>query len=418
MKQTNSPIINIYFFSIVLAMLKSMKICWLWSLPQPFFVYFAFLMTIVALFSTSIFKLNNKKNTRLILFVYLLMVLVQVFFGPPSNIFGYLFSLLIHPILLIGVLLLKDEYKIKLFDFFVKIFSFILIVSIPAWILYLMGRPFHQSPLYDVGDGFHYMYSYTFFVISYNSVGAAFPRFASIFLEPGWVGTLCCFVLFGIQFNRKRLATYLCFIGILLSMSLSAFVNLIVCGVLWIVMSSKHKFVYALSVTAILAGVALFALKYNNGNNALNERIMERLVFDEDLGIAGNNRTNETLDYYLEDMLSSSNRWFGFSNQIDGDFSESNDWYSHASGIKKSLITNGIVGVCLLLAFFTLLLFKYRCKKSFVFYVCFLMASFIRDLWQTDCYIILYITAMAVLYTCSMQESNRLIGVNGAPKKY
>ena len=414
----DSPIIYLYFFSIILLMLSSMKVCWLWSIPGRLLLFFAFFTTGITI-TAKIFR-NQDKNP-IIVFAYVLIVLTGVIWGiPSSTIGGYISNIFIRPFVIMGVLFLKDEYKHKLFEWFVAILSIILLISIPAWLLYLTGFPFSHDPVYDVGDGYHFMFNYNFFVISYNSIGVITPRFASIFLEPGWIGTICCFVLFGLKFNFKRLATYLCTIGILLSLSLSAVINLVVCGLLWSVLTirhNSHKLKYFIGTIIIFGSIGLFAVFYNNGDNALNERIMERLAFDEDIGIVGNNRSNETLDNYLEKTLKSSDRWFGIAQQMNSGFAKSKDWYNRSSGIKKQLLTYGIIGVSLLLLFFTLILRKYKCKQSFVFYICFLMASFVRDLWQTDCYMILYIIILSELYSYRKGKSKNIAYYARLPKK-
>ena len=401
------PVTKIFFIFVILLMLKSMGICWFWYIPNQFFVFLAFVSAVSNILVTNSYKRVSKYSS--ILFLYYIVVIEVVLFGRRLNFLGTLDQMIFHPIIITGIILLSDEHKISLFEWFVKALSLILLVSIPAWLLYLIGVPFPHGSVYDVGDGFHELYSFGFFVISYNSIGALFPRFASVFYEPGWIGTLCCFTLFGLGFNMKRLATYLCLMGILLSLSLSAIVNLVVCGLFWIVMNSKHKMIYSVGIVAFIAGIAIFALRYNNGNNALNERILERLVFDEDLGIAGNNRTNVTFDSYLEDMLTSSDRWFGISYQFDSSFTEQNDWYNRSSGITKDLLTYGIIGSLLLLFFYIFILLKFKSKKGFVFFICFIMASFIRALWRNDCYIILYFITIFELYYSSLIEQKHVI---------
>ena len=371
-----------------------MNISWLWSIQYFVFVFFAFITTILAL-SVKIFSFDKDLNK--VLLVYLIVAIISTIRHPYFSLFIVIQNFA-RTSVIIGVIYLKNQYKKALLDWFVNVFTIILLISIPAWLLYLSGLPFTHGPLVDIGDGFHYLYNYKFFIIGELSLGLT-PRFASVFLEPGWVGTMCCFVLFSTQFNRNKLSTYLCLIGLLLSFSLSAIVNLLVCSLMWIILNSNHKLLY-LSIAFVIVGIFFwFATSYRNGNNVLNETIVERLAFDEDLGIVGNNRTNDLFDSAYEDLLNSSDKWFGIGNEVDADFMYSNDWYNHSSGIRKDILDNGLIGTGLYLLLLFLLLFRYKGKRSFVFMVCFLMASFIRNLWRCDFYLIIYIVSLCCLST-------------------
>lgn len=374
-----------------------MSISWLWSIPYFWLVFFAFITTVIA-FSGGLFHFDKQQNKALL--VYVVVVIITTIRSPYLNLFTIIQNIT-HGFVVVGVLFLSMQYKKILFDWFVRVFSFVLIITLSAWLLYLVGIQFPHGPMVDMGDGFHYMYNFGFFVVSAGSIGAETPRFASVFMEPGWVGTMCCFVLFGIRFDRKSYTTYLCLFGILLSLSLSAIVNLVVCGLLWTVVAGnkKNRFIYWLGASALVASMFLFAVFYKGGNNALNRKVVERLAYDEDLGIVGNNRTNDVFESEFEYVMNSSDRWFGIGDGIDRDFMETNKWYSHSSGIKKDIIDNGLIGAGLYLLLLFLLYIRYKNKPCLIFLICFLMASFIRNLWRCDFYLIFYILTLSVLWS-------------------
>lgn len=367
---------------------------WLRPLPYFVFVFFAFFTTVLSV-PNKLFEYDSK--TVKILAIYIVIAFVLTTFSPYFSLFIILQNFA-HATVIVGVILLKDCYKARLFDLFVKALSVILLITIPAWLLFLKGFPFSHGAYIDVGDGFHFIHDYTFFVMSDIGEGFDYPRFSSVFLEPGWIGTICCFTIFGLGLNFRKIPTWLCLLGLLLSMSLSAVVNLILCVLLWIWLTSKHRLVLLGCFAFLLIGVTVFATSYKKGDNIINQLVVERLIFDEDLGIAGNNRTNDDFDSRFEDVVRGPEKWFGIGHEVNKEFMEANDWFNHSSGIKKDLMCNGFFGTGLYMLLLIMLLIKFRCKEGFVFFVCFIMASFIRDMWRSDCYLILYIVSLCILY--------------------
>lgn len=404
MAKTNSfPITQIYYISIILLMLSTVGTSWLRPIPYSLLVCFAFSTTIMS-FSNGIFYYDVKLSK--IFVIYVLITIIATIFSPYFRLSVILRSFM-HTIVILGVIFLKDHSKVELFNRFVKTLTLILLITIPAWLLYLAGFRFFRSTYVDVGDGFHFLNDYTFFVISDIGERGDFLRFSSVFMEPGWIGTICCFTIFGMGLNFKKFPTWLCIFGLLLSMSLSAVVNLLICAILWIWQTSRHRMAWLCFSLFSLISVTMFALNYNKGNNMINQLIVQRLVFDEDLGIAGNNRTNDEFDRHFDNMITGSDKWFGIGYEIDQEFEETNDWYNHSSGIKKEIMVNGCIGTGLFLLLLIQLLIRYRSKRSFVFFVCFIMASFIRCLWRTDCYLILFII---ILCTLCAEDINKNIG--------
>lgn len=395
MRNSKMPIgRQIVYFFIVIYALTGFKISWLWGIPYS-----------SLLIATAVILYLGGKTNKMFYYdarlfwpicLYAVVFLLNFFSSLSINLFG-LASLLIKSFIICSVLLLKEPYKEELFGWFIKSISFILFISIPAWILFLLGFKFAHGPVIDIGDGFHYMYDYVFFVTSYDSFSIS-PRFCSVFLEPGWIGTICCFLLFGLQLNIKRIETWLCLAAILLSMSLSAVVNFILCLILWGCLKNKQKIKYLLFIFSVIGGVAMFATTYNKGNNIINSMIVERLAFDEDLGIAGNNRTNEDFDNEFESMMKSTNRWFGTRHTHDENFSMNNDWYNRSSGIKKELYDNGIIGTGIFMFFLFFIFKRYLDRRCFVFLLCFILASFVRNLWRSDLYLLLYVVSLSTIY--------------------
>lgn len=97
-----------------------------------------------------------------------------------------------------------------------------------------------------------------------------------------------------------------------------------------------------------------FALEYNQGDNVLNEAIVERLQYDEEKGIAGNNRTSEVVDIYFEDAIRFNEIWNGWGAEEYLSVVEADPEFVGA-GYKVFLLRDGIVGAILIFLFYFLL---------------------------------------------------------------
>lgn len=382
-------------------MLKSMQVSWLRSIPMIVVQLFSFLVVLICGNIYKMFRYDRKLSWAM--YGYCVVTLLYLFCSPSYNIFGFL-SILINSAIIISVIFLKDVHKLELFDWFAKAVSLILVITIPAWFLYLLGVDFPHGPVVDIGDGFHFLYDYGFFVRSADVV-SEFPRFSSVFLEPGWVGTVCSFLLFGLKLNLKRVETWLCLTAILLSLSLSAYMNVFICYLLWLILMKRYRIVNLSIATLFFICISSYAIVFNRGDNAIKTMIVNRLAFDEDLGIVGNNRTNDTFGSYFDRTMASSDRWFGKMHTYSKDFVINNDWYNHSSGIKKDLFDNGIIGTSFFILFLLFIFRRYFDKMCLVYLICLFLASFIRNLWRTDCYIILYIVALSTLYATKTDNS-------------
>ena len=406
----NSIYKNMYYFFIVLLMLKSMKISWLWSIPNPFFTVLAFLFTCILLISTNAIKFE--RSQKWIVINYLLVVFLGILFSPKEGLFSLLIDIL-HYFIILVVILLKEQYKIELFNFVIKTLTIILIITIPAWLLYLVGVPFPHGPVVDIGDDFHFMRDYGLFVRSENSVlFQIIPRFASVFLEPGWIGTICFFSVLGLRFKNNTISVLLCLFAIFLSFSLSAIINLIICVSILFLMEDKSRVSIIVSLISIF-GFIYVTLNFYKGNDPIKTLVIERLMYDDESIIAGNNRTTEIFNQNYERFTNSSERWFGIRYRIGKSNMMSRDWLNQSSGIRKEIMYYGYIGTGVFLSFLILLFRKYKSKISFVFLIGFLLASFVRNLWRYDYYLIFYIVTMSFLYYDSkgklLIDSKRII---------
>lgn len=393
--------LNIYYLAVVLLMLKSVQFNLFWNINGLIFELFAFATTFYHVRVTNQIRFTSKYIPAFLCFTaFMLLTLIG-----DSDVFSFV-QLIMKLFIIGGVIGLKAESKQRLFSYLATILSCIIAVSLVAWIAFVFSG-FTLFPYkIEEHDTFHTLYDFKLFLISYRGIDAEFMRFSSVFLEPGWVGAMCCFCLFGIKFNLKDIRTYVLGLALILSFSLSAYVNIIICGIIWLMVNGKIR--NSVVIIGLMAILSSWVLTYNEGDNALNSLISSRLQLDDEKIISGNNRTNDEFDIRYNQMIHSEDLWFGFRYRMDKTFSERNYWFASSSGIKKTIMVNGIIGTTLLLFYFILIARCFRSKEGWIFVLCFMMATFVRDLFVTYFYLIVYILVLSLYYRDRLRSYARI----------
>lgn len=181
-------------------------------------------------------------------------------------------------------------------------------------------------------------------------------RFYSVFLEPGYLGTLIAFLLYANNFNFKSWNGKILLIAELLTMSLAGYVTTFVGYILY--KYSQHTPIRIYVPTLLLLAFAYYGAKFvNNGDNVINHLIIERLQLDDEKGIAGNNRTGEAADFYFERVMLSEKMFFGLGadevSRINGnDDTVDKSTKIHGAGYKIFIITHGLVASFMFLLFY------------------------------------------------------------------
>ena len=296
----------------------------------------------------------------------------------------------------ISVILLPIDEKKLLLSAISKCMVCIIIISLPAWLLFLAGFDLPHSDIIYHPNGFHEYYDYRFFRYDARNddvIDLILPRFQSMFLEPGQFATPCVFLFFlnGAKFNRKNL---LFIIGIILSFSLVGLVLFFGCIIARkILIKEKHLFLKLLLIAVFLGGAAFYFTQYVEQNNPANKYVFSRLEYDEDEGIAGNNRTSAYFDKKYQKFLQSPDRYFGIKQQLK----EGYDWTYNCSGYKKFIVNQGLIGFGVFMFFVFLLFYFNRSKPNLFFLVIVVTAFFVRDLLQSPLWLSIAIVGFYIL---------------------
>lgn len=261
--------------------------------------YVAPLLILLSLSNTKLFSFTNEK----IIFI----VLSFVVFGYERGLhdFGGVIGAVFDMTALYVIVLLNEKNRCKLLDWFDKIMLPITAVSVVWWILYLLHVPLpHHDFDWIISEESYYHFEnyYLFLFCVQDAVINIFPRFSSIFYEPGYSAIILVFLLLYHKFDFHKRAVQIYSVALFFTFSLSGFVMFFLMWGGFSLCKSAKGIPYILCLIVLLYGGQVFFKDYNNGDNPVNELILARLEI-EDGNIAGYNRTGKTFDDDFEDFI-------------------------------------------------------------------------------------------------------------------
>lgn len=311
-----------------------------------------------------------------------------------GNVFG-LIATAFNAFIMFSFFRLKAESRQAFVTFTCKCLAAFLCVSIACFLLYLFGVSFPSQSLVSP-DEFYYFTNYYMFLIDDRSLGAFFPRFQSIFIEPSQLGTVCVLLLQVQRGKWKKWYNCVLLFATIISFSLGAYVYLFVIIFLNLWCSRKKMMRKVLTTMAVLSTIIIGSFFYNNGDNLLQNLIIARMEVD-DGELAGNNRTSKTFDKEFDSFMQSSDIFFGRHREIT-EFGN--------SGYKVYVYQYGFVGLLLLTLFFCFCYGKgedtrFKISSFVITALVFLVDGFV--LWYCR-FIPLFCTATSELTTSERKE--------------
>lgn len=362
--------INILF----LIMFCSIRPWFVWN--KSWFLYILATIFILCRLSITNFFLMDKKNVSLLFVAFFLYFIYDLLHAESLTILPVFF--IRHIVLIFFVLLLSIEESKKLLDITIKFYSIILLLSILYYILFQLGfnLPFSYIEYFD-NSTYPVFKNYYLFVL--RDEISLFVRFQSIYLEPGHLGMISSFLLYLNKFCFRDWKNIVLVISIIMSFSLAAYILLLLGLCIFYVLKSKNKFKTLFFMLFLLMFLSFFSVvySYNNSDSMMSKLIIERMMYDEQKGIAGNNRHSEEFLVYYESFLKTNKIWLGEGRE-NFDFAEGNSSY------KCFVVQYGIIGTLLLFLFYFLMVIyskNYFCLGFFLL----IMASFIQRpyaLWE------------------------------------
>lgn len=299
---------------------------------------------------------------------FLTLVIIPLFNGVfhASSIFSF--------ICLVLVLGMKASEKYIIFDKLTTYLSIIISVSLPAWLIHQYIYPLPIYSLIDIAsfkgidDGF--MENYILFV---QAQGVEAIRFYSMFDEPGVLGTLSAFVLYGNNYNLKDRRNIIILIGAFFTFSL-AFILLSIFGIIWHSRRSIKtllRYIFCISISVYMLFVFLLS-----ENLAFQQSVAYRManLFEPE----ALSRNSISFDYYYDKLVNSPMVLIGYGGKI-------NDYVLDGASYKNFIFEYGILGIFGLF-FIYILIIKIRNLDNFgcllMFSLSFLQRPVAFTAWQ------------------------------------
>lgn len=341
------------FLGCLLAYMCSIHPWFLWPLEGIYVIPVAFLLVSGVLLSNTMEKPIFKNSG---FFIPLMAYVLAAFYMcwsigiTPSRLIAVCFAVVIYYVLL----RIQPEDFDWLMTLICKTMAVLLGVSVFFFFLHLFGFPL-PSRQSSFGEQQYSFDNYYFFMIANDrELLNIFPRFSSVFLEPGHLGTATSLLIMTQMGRWKRWYNMILWFATAITFSLAAyaFLTALIFFNLWI----QRKRVVGKAILAIIfiAGVVGTSFIYNDGENMVHNLILLRLEVDEKTGdIAGNNRVSEDFQTTYEKYVTTSDVILGRS------FADEDIGYGN-SGYRVFIFEHGLVGTFLTLIFYFLIFRNYR----------------------------------------------------------
>ena len=223
-----------------------------------------------------------------------------------------------------------------------KVFAGFLIISILFFFLHFIGV---NLPNVSVERGNYSYTNFFFFLLDDRELwNILIPRFNSVFLEPGHMGTTIIMLLATQIGKWKKWYNVVLFVALLMSFSLAAYCLGVMLLFLRLWMLRRKIVLKILGLLSFLGIIVGGSFVYNDGDNMLNNLIVMRLeVSDTGDDFKGNNRVSEDFEKEFESFLGSSDVLFGREMDYEG-------WGN--SGYRVYIYDYGMAGFALFLVFY------------------------------------------------------------------
>ncbi len=326
---------------------------------MPFFVwnYAGFITSYVSLFLFFLLIFYCDYKDRYVRCILLIFVLSYLFLssGRGASPIGTLTYLSFAFVPCLKENLITNVYK------YYKLFYVVIIsCSILSLLLFLLHIPVPSSfidPLNTVKD-FQYL-QIGCLVMPANAADQDFMRFCGPFDEPGVVGTLSALFLFVERFNLARKDNIIILISGILSLSL--FFYLIIYIYLFLSVSFRYKILIVGCIGL------LYCLTYDL--EYFSEKIWNRLEYDPEVGIVGNNREADGFDEFYKISKNSIDYYFGYGVKYV-------ERYEESASIRVAILRDGLLSVMFNIIGFVLLAFsKIKNKNNLLLFVVILLLT-------------------------------------------
>ena len=189
------------------------------------------------------------------------------------------------------------------------VLAILISISFTLYILNLLGVSLPNSGVKSIAQ-YYYCDYYSIYIDVFRYEG----KFCGFTYEPGYFSLLLVCLLLLNNYDFKKKSTYLYIASLLCTLSLGGY---ILGSIGFILQRSMTERRLTRGVTAFLLSLSIivvffvFALYYNGGDNIVAEKIIARMIYDEENIIVGNNRENIIAENIIDSYFYSEKVWMG-----------------------------------------------------------------------------------------------------------
>ncbi len=343
-----------FLVGMVVAYVTSLHPWFVWHLKAvAYFLSAGLLVCSMFLSEQSSFNLYKSSTFFLPWIGAALMLSYDLFLGDP-NFNGYV-ATLFHVVIFLAIFRVDSSLFRRLSTILAKMLAIFMVFSIFFFILYLLGFSLPHSNIEHPSGNYSFT-NYYFFLLDDRFMNFIIPRFHSIVLEPGHLGSALAVLLMSQCGHLSKWYNLVLIFTTLITMSLAAYVFLFVGSFLTQWMRGRQILKWILVAILVLVSSAIVAINYNDGENMINQMIMLRLEV-EDGELSGDNRVSDTFQQEYESFLQSSDLLLGRGLYEEKELKGN-------SGYKLYLYEKGLLGVLLVVFFYGAALLYTRHKRA------------------------------------------------------
>lgn len=339
-----------------------------YTLPRALQYPLFFIPAIILIF----YSFYPYKRDKFIAFCLFSIVIFRYFIPEDVSLTNISFYAAMVRALMISSLFLIDDKSLRfIYHYFKKILFLVIVISLPFYLLYVVGLlPIGQIATYvGEGGGGRTWNVYPFFSLQNHPLRGEIIRFPAIFDEPGYLGVILAFVLAIEKLDVSSLKNKIFLLSGILTFSLAFYSLVFIFIIISVHVKLKFK-LYATLIAVILIGLGAIFFQ-----EQLEQRVIERVVSNEGYlwdtsGRVGIDRQRMIIAELSR--LDSNQLYFGAGYQAGG------DEQAFASGVtwERLVLQLGIVFTTLFLG----LIFYYGSVSvaSIVFSILFIVSMFQR----------------------------------------
>lgn len=282
----------------------------------------------------------------------------------------------------------------KTLDYISSFLYWVILVSLPAWLIHLNLFEFQNFGQLDLSEMKGAPYIYNNYILFVMDATRDYYRFYSVFDEPGVLGTLSAFVLYGNKYNFKRKENIVILIGCLFTYSM-AFYMITLLGWLYQSAISFKRLIISIVAIILVVGILVYFMA---DDQAFQQSVIERFT---DVGLDRvEGRTGSNVNAFWDKYIASSDVFLGMGTSFIND-----NLSDFGNSYKRFVIEYGLIGTILLIVMYFHLVKRWN-RLTLGFFVLFFLSFLQRPLAFSSWQIFVFVAVTSNLYIRLSSKNN------------